>query len=125
MKMGLICYGIFAGLLLIKTIGLCAGVEGIVKCGDSLGCCAAIYGLVWVICGSIWRWGEYGTVLADRDGTGGLDGSGEHEPGDGYMPKSGKFMNIFIIIYYSLLALPCACIIPLCLCMCCAAAVAK
>ena len=112
MKMGLICYAIFAGLLIIKTIGLCAEVDALVKCGDSLGCCGTIYGLVWIILGSVWRWGEYGTILADHEGT------VEHTPGDGYMPKSGKFMNIFMIIYYSLLALPCICLIPICICAC-------
>lgn len=106
---------IMLGLHVIKTIGLCADVGGLVKCGDSLGCCTSIYGLVVVVLGCIWRWDEAGTALANREGT---------TYGDP-MEATGKAMNIFLIVYIVLHSLPCLCIIPICCCVICAAAGSK
>jgi len=121
--MGFWLYCVQAGMLLIRTIGVMIDNGGLANCGNGSQCCALIFAMVWVVLGCIWRWGDNGTLAAcyDYNCNATQPGAERDLEGTGYMMKSGKFMNIYLIISLVYLA-PCAlCILCLCCCLCLAA----
>lgn len=104
-KMGFYIYAITAGLWLCSILGCCVGSGGLVSLGCCpTTCCLMPLGLVWTILGALWRWGDDGTLCAAH---------GKNVKAElGYMPASGKFMNIFSIInivFWSIVCMPCIC----------------
>lgn len=118
-RMGFFMYAIQALFMLIRMVGHCAEKKGLASCGSSVQCCAACFGIVWAILGAVWRWGENGT-LASCYKMSCTDEKGEPDDllGSGYQYKAGKFMNIYLWIWFACAALPLACCL-ICLPICC------
>ena len=124
-RMGFYYYCVNAAILIFATIGLLINNAGLAKCGQGLGCCSCIFTLVWMILGSIWRWGPDGTLascyklMCKNPATDAvLFEKPEDALGSGYQYKSGRFMNIMLWILYGPLILCCGCTV-ICLPLCC------
>ena len=117
--LGFYLYVIKAIAQLISMIGSIAEKTGITSFGRFTAFCGECFGIVFIILGCVWRWGENGT-LASCYKMSCMDGKGEPEDllGSGYQYKAGKFMNIFLIICLAITAVPLA-LCMLCLPLCC------
>ena len=113
-KMCFFGYAIYIGINVIILLSVCINVEFGVKvsdvCTKLTSCAFTVYGIILLILGGIWRWGDAGTICACYGGSCGVAGDPNTIP-NGYFYETGKFMNIYLVISASLNG----CVFGLCL----------
>ena len=106
-EMGFYYYLVNLVLVIIASVGMLIKSPEMANIGKGLCGCSCIFFLVWMIMGSIFRWGADGTLascfwLKCKDPLTGqvLFNDKEEALGTGYQYNRGRWMNYFIIIMY-------------------------